>query len=225
MLLTFTTLLYIISVVLYIVRCVVLNNIAACGINMPTDEELICRFNSGDDRSFEELTARYLGLISAAVAKYRDTTPDFDDADFIQEGLVGLLSACRSYTSEGGMSFKNYLMLCVENRFRSIARAGRKQSAVPTQNLRYIEEEAEYATDPTVVSVSEEVETKEYIAHLHTILKDRLSDLEYKVALLHLSGYSYKEISEKLSVTLKTVDNAQTRIRKKLSGNTPRRDS
>lgn len=199
------------------VRCCVLDRITADGINMLTDEQLVCQFRAGDNRCFEEIAARYLGLISSAAAKYRGINSDFEDADFLQEGMVGLLAACRSFDKDGGMSFKNYLMLCVGNRFRSIARSSLKQSAVPTQNIIPIEEEALSAIDPTVVSVSEEVETKEYIAHLHRILKDRLSDLEYKVALLHLSGYSYKEIAEKLSVPLKTVDNAQTRIRKKLS--------
>lgn len=207
---------FIINLDIYIVRCSILDNVTADSINMLTDEELVQGFLMGDSHRFEEIAARYLGLISVTVAKYRDTTPEFDDADFIQEGMLGLLSACRSYDADGGMSFKNYLMLCVENRFRSIARAQRKKRIIPAQNMISIEEEAENATDPTVVSVSEEVETKEYIAHLHTILKDRLSDLEYRVALLHLSGYSYKEIAERLGVSLKTVDNAQTRIRQKL---------
>lgn len=142
---------------------------------------------------------------------------DIDSSDLIQEGLMAMLSACRSYSADGGMSFKNYLMLCVENRFRSIHRSSTKKSAVPTQNIVSIEDEENAAADPTLSSLSEMVETKEYIRSLYRILKDSLSPLEYKVAILHLSGYSYRETADKLNVSLKTIDNAQTRIRQKLS--------
>ena len=80
-----------------------------------------------------------------------------------------------------------------------------------------IEDEQEAGFDPTASTPSELVETKEYIGSLHRILKDSLSELEYKVAILHLSGYTYREIAKRLDIPLKTVDNAQTRIRQKLS--------
>ena len=135
----------------------------------------------------------------------------------IQEGMVALLSACRTYDGSKGMSFKNYLMTCVENRYRSMMRASSRQRAVPTRNMVSLEEDTEVAFDPTATPLSEMVETKEYIDSLHRILKNSLSNLEYKVAILHLSGYTYKEISNRLNISLKSVDNAQTRIRQKLS--------
>ena len=115
------------------------------------------------------------------------------------------------------MSFKNYLMLCVENRYRSLLRSSKRKGAVPARNIISIEDEQDTAFDPTVSSLPEMVEMKEHIGLLHRVLKERLSDLEYKVAILHLSGYTYKEIAEKLNISLKQVDNAQTRIRQKLS--------
>ena len=141
---------------------------------------------------------------------------DIDDSDMIQEGMVALLSACRSFDGDKGMSFKNYLMICVENRYRSMMRSSSRQSAVPARNMISIEEQ-DVAFDPTVTSLPELVETKEYIDSLHRILKYSLSNLEYKVAILHLSGYTYKEIANRLNISPKSVDNAQTRIRQKLS--------
>lgn len=163
------------------------------------------------------IASRYLGLISSAAKKYRGMAADIDDSDMIQEGMVALLSACRSYDANKGMSFKNYLMICVENRYRSMMRSISRQSAVPARNMISLEDESDAAFDPTVTSLTEMVETKEYIGSLHRILKNSLSNLEYKVAILHLSGYSYKEIAQRLDIPLKSVDNAQTRIRQKLS--------
>lgn len=182
-----------------------------------TDEELLRDFLSGNDDAFDMIASRYLGLISTAAKKYRGMAADLDDSDMIQEGMVALLSACRTYDGDKGMSFKNYLMLCVENRFRSLLRSATKKGTVPARNMISIEEDQDAAFDSTATSLPELVETKEYIGSLHRILKDSLSDLEYKVAILHLSGYTYKEIAQRLNISLKSVDNAQTRIRQKLS--------
>lgn len=198
-------------------RCYVLNNKAESLRERLSDEELLTVFLSGDDDAFDTIASRYLGLISSAAKKYRGMAADIDDSDMIQEGMVALLSACRSYASGKGTSFKNYLMLCVENRYRSMMRSSARQSAVPARSMISFEDDASAAFDPTVTSLPELVETKEYIDSLHRILKSSLSNLEYKVAILHLSGYTYKEISNRLNISLKSVDNAQTRIRQKLS--------
>lgn len=198
-------------------RCYILNDITASRNEQRSDEELLRIFLSGDDDAFDAIASRYLGLISSAAKKHRGMAADIDDSDMIQEGMVALLSACRSFDSGKGMSFKNYLMLCVENRYRSMMRASSRQRAVPARNMISFEDDADAAVDPTVTSLPELVETKEYIDSLHRILKNSLSNLEYKVALLHLSGYSYKEIAQRLDIPLKSVDNAQTRIRQKLS--------
>ena len=182
-----------------------------------SDAELLDDFRRGSEEAFEVIASRYLGLISTAAKKYRGMATDIDDSDMIQEGMVALLSACRTYDGSKGMSFKNYLMLCVENRFRSLLRSATKKGTVPARNMVSIEEDQDAAFDSTATSLPELVETKEYIGSLHRILKDSLSDLEYKVAILHLSGYSYSEISHRLNIPLKSVDNAQTRIRQKLS--------
>jgi len=182
-----------------------------------SDEELIGRFRSGSEDAFEAVVSRYIGLITASATRYSSAAADLDAGDLVQEGLVVLLFACRDYDASRGSSFKNYLMRCVENRYVSLLRHVSRESAVPVQNIISIEDEDDSVPDVTSSSPGELIETKEYVAQLHQILRDRLSDLEYRVALLHLSGYSYKEIAGRLDVPVKTVDNAQTRIRQKLS--------
>lgn len=198
-------------------RCYILRDTTDNRSPQLSDEDLLNEFRSGNDDAFEAIASRYLGLISSAAKKYRGMSADTDDSDMVQEGMVALLSACRSYDPGKGMSFKNYLMLCVENRYRSMMRSSSRQSAVPARNMISIEDDQDAAFDSTAASLPEMVETKEYIGSLHRILKEKLSSLEYKVAILHLSGYSYSEISHRLNIPLKSVDNAQTRIRQKFS--------
>ena len=197
-------------------RCFTLKEHGAHAGITPADEELIERFRAGDDEAFELIASRYLGLISSAAARCRDLSPEMDSADLIQEGMLSLLYACRSYDAQGGSSFKNYLMLCYENRLRSIRRHMAKKGTVPANSIVSFEDD-DSAFDPTLCTPDELVETKDYIDQLHRVLKDRLSDLEYRVAILHLSGCSYREIADRLNMSVKTIDNAHTRIRQKLS--------
>lgn len=198
-------------------RCFALVEHNSDGQKNLTDAELIERFRSGDSDAFEQIASRYMGLISSAAASCRNISPDIDSADLVQEGMLVLLAACKKFSGDGGSSFKNYLMHCYENRLRSIRRHAQKKSAVPAQNIVSIEDEDGPALDSTLSSLPEIIETREYIDQLYRRLKDSLSDLEYNVAILHLSGYSYKEIADKLNKSLKTIDNAHTRIRQKLS--------
>lgn len=198
-------------------RCFTLIEHTGNGGIAAADAELIQRFRSGDEESFEMLASRYLGLISSVASGYRGASADIDDVDLVQEGLIALLYACKTYDPLRGMSFKNYLVVCARHNFMTLRRKTGKKSSVPSENIVSIDEEDDVSVDLTSVSPTELVESKEHIDQLHQIMKERLSDLEYKVAVLHISGYSYKEIADKLSISVKKVDNAHTRIRQKLS--------
>ena len=51
---------------------------------------------------------------------------------------------------------------------------------------------------------------------MEKIIKESLSQLEYKILALFLQGFSYEEIGNKLDRIDKSIDNAMQRIRKKL---------
>ena len=69
--------------------------------------------------------------------------------------------------------------------------------------------------DETAVT-DELVILKDCNKEVYNKLSSTLSDKEFKVFKLYLDGYSYKQISEKLSMPLKSVDNSLLRARKKL---------
>ena len=51
---------------------------------------------------------------------------------------------------------------------------------------------------------------------MESLIKSSLSELEYKVFILHGQGFSYDEIAKEIDQTAKVVDNAMQRVRKKL---------
>lgn len=96
-----------------------------------SDTHLIKRIQSGDDTAFEIIVPRYLGLIGSVASKYRNIGDYFDNNDFIQEGLLALLYACKNFNTQHDMSLKNYILLCVESRFKSIVRKVNKKARFP----------------------------------------------------------------------------------------------
>lgn len=173
--------------------------------------------NSDSDAAFETMCARYMGLISSVSKKYLYCSKEYELSDFLQEGLIGLLCACKTYDGNSKSTFKNYAILCVENRFRSVLRRLNKKASIPTGNLISIDDSLSDLQDPTRLSMQEILESKEYIKSMYSKIEKTLSKLEKDVLSLYLSGYSYQQSATVLSVSEKTIDNALCRIRKKLS--------
>lgn len=187
-------------------------------LNSFSDDELIELVKEKNEAAFEVLTSRYIGLISSIASKYENiqTNSRYDQDDFIQEGLLGLFSACGSYDSNKGSSFKNYVVICVENNYRTIMRKIYGKNQVPVNSITNLEEGPQDYMDLNQQDLQEIMESKEYIRSLHERMKEELSSLEYTVLNLRMSGLSRKRISEKLGKSEKSVDNAIQRAYTKL---------
>lgn len=178
-----------------------------------SDAELTLEIKRDNQAAFEEITTRYRGLISSIALKY--SAAGFDHSDFMQEGLLALHSACKAYNSEDKKaSFKNFAAVCISNRFLSVIRSANSKSVIPSDHLVPIEDieiSDQNKTNPETL-IMEQESTRD----LQNIIKNKLSSLEQNVLKLYLNGYSYQEISDKLSVSSKSVDNALVRIRRKI---------
>ncbi len=176
--------------------------------------EKVC---DGDDIAFEVLSARYLNLIYTIAHKYSKYLSDYDINDLVQEGLITMHFVCKNYDEKRNASFKNFLMLCIENRYKNLLKTAQSKKAVPKDMLVPISEQVENISDINALDMSEVLETKEYVKGLIGHFKGRLSDMEFTVISLYLSSMTYREIAKELSISEKSVDNAMQRIRRKLS--------
>ncbi len=178
-----------------------------------SDEELAAMVGNGDDSAFEEIAQRYKKLISHIAARY--CNGEHDLCDLTQEGLLGLLSACKSYDVKGGSSFKNYAALCIKRKFISILRRDRAKSAVPKESIVSIEDID--ISDAGGLNPEEIIVSRERLGEFLTRIKSSLSRMEISVIYLYLQGLSYDEIGKKAGLSKKSVDNALQRIKKKLN--------
>ena len=178
-----------------------------------SDDVLADISHNGDDNAFNALVIRYLGRIRTIARKY--SAQGYEQNDFVQEGRLALMPACRTFDDQGGSSFGSYVSLLVERRFISIIRGSQSQKAVPDSALVRIDGMEEELTD-VVRSPEEQLMEKEQLRQVLHRLRTVLSAREYEVLMLFASGLSYSKISNKLNISEKSVDNAWQRARRKV---------
>ena len=177
-------------------------------------DDVLAEFSkNGDDNAFNELAIRYLSRIRFIARKY--SAQGYEQNDFVQEGLMALLYACKTYDAHGGSSFGNFVSLIVERRFISIIRSSQSKKAVPDAMLVRIDALEEELTD-VVGSPEEQLVNREQLDQVLKRLNALLSEREYEVLKLFASGFSYSKISQKLNISEKSVDNALQRARRKI---------
>lgn len=168
------------------------------------------RAASGDQEAFAVIAERMAPLIRSTVQSFAATGMDADD--LAQEASLGLLAAVQTYRTDGGAAFTTYATTCIRNRLTSLAR--RHGARIRTEQP--FEEERDLPADADSDPARRMLEQEEF-SRLQDQLRQRLTDLEYRVLLARLSDLSYEEIASCLGVSKKAVDNAVQRLRRKMT--------
>ncbi len=177
--------------------------------------ELILAARNNDELAFEQLYKAYLPLIFGCVSSFQ--IPASEKDDLVQEGVIGFLKAVRTYDNRSS-SFPTYASLCVK---RSVISALRKYSR---ENRLISTSELPEDKGTLVTPETQLLDREEDRQHYLQFIKD-LSEFERQTLTLYISGMTYASMAEKLSCPVKSVDNAITRIKRKIKnakyGNTP----
>lgn len=170
-----------------------------------TDDELL-KLAATDEEAYSELISRHLPSIRRLASIYKTSPADRDD--LVSEGILGLMSAIRTYSPGKGASFATYAGVCANNR---IINALKKQQRIQGREGSFEEITAETHLNPEKIVIDREA--------LHEVLSEietNLSELEREVIGLYLAGVSYDETARLLGIDQKSVDNALSRVRRKL---------
>lgn len=196
------------------------------GLHIEKTDEALCGLVAAGNREAEEcLATRYSRLVRACARPY--FLAGGDSEDLLQEGMIGLLSAIRSYDPEEETLFRTYAEVCIRNRLRSAIRSAARDKHNPLNHA--------LSFDPPLLDENSN-HTYTYRAHFsqiedpeHTLIikeeqearmkaiQNQLSSFEKIVLDLYLNGFSYTEIADQVGRSLKSVDNAIQRIRRKVA--------
>ena len=175
-----------------------------------TEKELkqtLALAREGDEPAREKVVNEYKNLVRSLTRRY--ILPDGEWEDLVQEGMIGVFSAINSYDETAGLSFKNFLCLCVKRRIYDALKKYKGNNTLQLVSL--FESEDAFVADPEEEVLRGE-EQKELLKRLGRVL----SDFEYRVFTLYLEGFSVFEICETVGKDAKCVDNAVQRSKKKL---------
>ncbi len=178
-----------------------------------SDEDLVKQYRDGNTAAFDELYERYKYILKSASHSFYLVGGDNDD--LIQEGLLGLLSAVNGYN--GKSKFKTYAYCCIRSKILNAVRNSQSIKNRPLNGYVSI-----YGTSPELKKLFEcdpeqQLINDENANELLSDIKNVLSKFEFSVFQNYLDGLSYTEIGEKMGKEPKCIDNALSRIKRKIS--------
>jgi RNA polymerase sporulation-specific sigma factor len=163
-----------------------------------TDERLAALAKE-DPSAMSELTSRLFPSIRSLAAAVNPKIAD----DLLQEGLLAMLTAINSYDSKRG-SVKTYVLTCARNRMLSTV----KQNSLLGGDSD--------CTDEIPETDADDFAQRERFYELYSAMERCLTETERNVIGCYMTGRSYGEIAQTLGISVKSVDNAMQRSRKKL---------
>ena len=189
-----------------------------------TDEQIISQINSGDEQALPYLLEKYQKMVNTKVRKYFIIGAEKED--IMQEGMIGLFKAIKTFDGEKQSTFKTFANICIEGQIITAIKSSNRQKHIPLNSYLSLnaaayenEDDSKDLIDTfdnnTAEDPLETIMKQEYYEEIQKSIDKSLSKFEKKVLDRFLKGESYVVIANKLDSTVKSVDNAIQRIRKK----------
>ena len=186
-----------------------------------TDEELIARLRAGEREITDYLIDKYKSLVrTRARALY---LVGGDHEDLIQEGMLGLFKAVRDYKPGKEASFATFAGLCIDRQMYSAVASSQRQKHQPLNSYISLYRTPESGDRELLELIEqpggdpeERFISRETAAALRRVINTRLTPLEKRVTELFLQGMTYRQIADAVPCPIQSVDNALSRVKRKL---------
>lgn len=200
------------------------------------DEELVDLYKKGAKEALETMIKRYKNLILSKTLLFY-LADGQEREDLLQEAYLGFLSAIRDFNKNKG-NFYTFANVCIQRHIytfvKSLNRNKHKilKGAVSLESTINKDQEfadrrlEEYLIHSKVSSNIPSVNIylpSEEIASVNLDYKEKrekifkiLTPIEREILKYRSLGYSYKDIANKIGKSVKSVDNALQRIKRKV---------
>lgn len=181
-----------------------------------SDEELFKMIKEKNDNiAFETLLKRYDYLIKGKTIQfYKNNYSILESSDIKQEVILAFYRACLTYDQRKDVAFKTYVSRCIDNALiNSLHKEHRHYDDI---DLNVDIDKIQHESDNNEPSPEEILIKKDAIEFLIDQINNILSKKEKDFLSYKLQGLSYKEMSNKMNLTSKDLDNLYTSIKRKL---------
>ncbi len=193
--------------------------------NEMSDEEVVVLVQKDrNELAMAHLVNKYKNFVRSKARSYFLVGADRDD--IIQEGMIGLYKATRDFDYERQASFRAFAELCVTRQIITAIKTATRQKHMPLNsyislNKPVYTEESERTLMDMIANVrvsdpEELVIAREEFADIEKNMTYLLSELEWHVLLSYLDGKSYQEMAGETDRSIKSIDNALQRVKRKL---------
>ena len=188
------------------------------------DEEIIVKIKNGNEQALTYLLNKYKPLVNNKVNKYFIIGAEKED--IIQEGMIGLYKAIKSFDMEKQNTFKTLANICIERQLITAIKTSTWQKHMPLNTCISLNTSAYSNEDDSIElletynnkTIEDPLETmmkKEYYKEIKQTITSSLSKFEKQVLDRLVLGESYETIAKRFDTPVKSIDNAIQRIRKK----------
>ena len=126
------------------------------------------------------------------------------DEDIYQIGCIGLMKASRTYNEDYGTTFSTYACRCILNEINLEIRKSKAKIRIPKDMIisvyEYISEDDSLSIIDTLCDNSDDIAESELLADISANL-NKLLERDRRCILLHIEGFSQKEICKILSIS------------------------
>lgn len=189
------------------------------------DSEIIMLVRQGNGQALDFLIQKYRTFVRIKASAYFLIGADHED--IVQEGMIGLYKAIRDYQDAHQTSFRAFADLCVKRQIITAIKAATRQKHIPLNSYISLDkpiydEESERTLLDVLTNVEKIDDPEELVINQESRglvegkLIEMLSRFEWDVLYLYLDGRTYQEMSVELNRHTKAIDNALTRIKRKL---------
>lgn len=175
--------------------------------------ELIFRVRQGDEVAFSTLLSMYSPLIENSLLKsLGDELYGLYSEDSRQEATMVFYNSILTYDVEQHeVEFGLYAKICITNALISQKRLLIKRKGERLSDNDFDELIGGVEDDPSAIIMEQES-----LRALDSVIRGSLSELEYRIWHLYMSGKTASQIGDSVGKSSKAVNNAIYRIRKKL---------
>ncbi len=194
---------------------------------VPTNDDVemqqLLAARQGDPEAFELLFRQHLPLLRGVARRY--FLPTGDTNDLVQEATIGFIHAVRDFDPDQGMTFSGFVAMCATRQVLTALKSATRHNQTILTSALSLDQTTD--TRPGGRSLAEVIADdrplpedlairREEITLISTAIPEVLGPYEQAVVRLFLQGLSYGEIAAACGRSPKSVDNALSRIKRKM---------